>query len=124
MPCGWLSRRPRSNSRRSRPRCCRGNRYLRRYAGRPPGRPHEHFSGREPGGERGAKTSARNLGTPRRSEEHTSELQSRSDLVCRIIRSEEHTSELQSRSDLVCRLLLEKKKDGMSPMSFKRYYTR
>src|SRR5260221_9689841 len=28
----------------------------------------------------------------------------------RIIRSEEHTSELQSHSDLVCRLLLEKKK--------------
>src|SRR5699024_12394861 len=28
----------------------------------------------------------------------------------RIIRSEEHTSELQSRFDLVCRLLLEKKK--------------
>src|SRR5204862_7785786 len=27
-----------------------------------------------------------------------------------IIRSEEHTSELQSRRDLVCRLLLEKKK--------------
>src|SRR5206468_8638731 len=27
------------------------------------------------------------------------------------LRSEEHTSELQSRSDLVCRLLLEKKKD-------------
>src|SRR2546428_4494421 len=26
-----------------------------------------------------------------------------------IVRSEEHTSELQSRSDLVCRLLLEKK---------------
>src|SRR3989440_1857737 len=56
-----------------------------------------------------------------RSEEHTSELQSRSDLVCRLLldwssdvcssdRSEEHTSELQSRSDLVCRLLLEKKK--------------
>src|SRR3982750_4098954 len=49
-----------------------------------------------------------------RSEEHTSELQSRSDLVCRIIRSEEHTSELQSRSDLVCRLLLEKKKTNAS----------
>src|SRR2546421_2940744 len=39
----------------------------------------------------------------------------------RLERSEEHTSELQSRSDLVCRLLLEKKKkkyikdrDGMS----------
>src|SRR2546421_1536126 len=63
-----------------------------------------------------------------RSEEHTSELQSRSDLVCRLLlekkkrlnsshdqiscreRSEEHTSELQSRSDIVCRLLLEKKK--------------
>src|SRR5206468_12974326 len=29
---------------------------------------------------------------------------------CRSARSEEHTSELQSRSDLVCRLLLEKKK--------------
>src|SRR5206468_8472319 len=28
----------------------------------------------------------------------------------RKLRSEEHTSELQSRSDLVCRLLLEKKK--------------
>src|SRR5438034_8692383 len=27
------------------------------------------------------------------------------------MRSEEHTSELQSHSDLVCRLLLEKKKD-------------
>src|SRR5438034_3603052 len=27
-------------------------------------------------------------------------------------RSEEHTSELQSHSDLVCRLLLEKKKDS------------
>src|SRR3989440_4602916 len=29
-------------------------------------------------------------------------------------RSEEHTSELQSRSDLVCRLLLEKKKNKSS----------
>src|SRR6185312_13154329 len=28
-------------------------------------------------------------------------------------RSEEHTSELQSRSDFVCRLLLEKKKGGV-----------
>src|SRR5699024_11858627 len=31
-------------------------------------------------------------------------------LVCVHHRSEEHTSELQSRFDLVCRLLLEKKK--------------
>src|SRR2546430_9269631 len=29
----------------------------------------------------------------------------------RILRSEEHTSELQSQSNLVCRLLLEKKKN-------------
>src|SRR2546421_2701623 len=34
----------------------------------------------------------------------------RSDLPPDASRSEEHTSELQSRSDLVCRLLLEKKK--------------
>src|SRR5436190_18534075 len=30
-------------------------------------------------------------------------------LACRCLRSEEHTSELQSHSDIVCRLLLEKK---------------
>src|SRR5436190_14876280 len=30
-------------------------------------------------------------------------------------RSEEHTSELQSHSDLVCRLLLEKKKKSLAP---------
>src|SRR3712207_7422530 len=32
-------------------------------------------------------------------------------------RSEEHTSELQSRQYLVCRLLLEKKKHSVSPMT-------
>src|SRR2546429_2295616 len=32
----------------------------------------------------------------------------------RILRSEEHTSELQSRLHLVCRLLLEKKKNNTS----------
>src|SRR5690625_6717829 len=31
-------------------------------------------------------------------------------VACLIVRSEEHTSELQSRGHLVCRLLLEKKK--------------
>src|SRR2546421_9696640 len=31
-------------------------------------------------------------------------------IILQQLRSEEHTSELQSRSDLVCRLLLEKKK--------------
>src|SRR5260221_10144403 len=34
----------------------------------------------------------------------------RSKSIERAVRSEEHTSELQSHSDLVCRLLLEKKK--------------
>src|SRR3712207_8924154 len=33
-----------------------------------------------------------------------------SSLECLVLRSEEHTSELQSRQYLVCRLLLEKKK--------------
>src|SRR2546427_5844725 len=32
--------------------------------------------------------------------------------VARYVRSEEHTSELQSQSNLVCRLLLEKKKNN------------
>src|SRR3989442_7504429 len=32
-----------------------------------------------------------------------------------VIRSEEHTSELQSRPHLVCRLLLEKKKETTAP---------
>src|SRR2546421_9622848 len=34
------------------------------------------------------------------------------------VRSEEHTSELQSRSDLVCRLLLEKKKTILTTSTF------
>src|SRR2546427_6786094 len=36
-------------------------------------------------------------------------------------RSEEHTSELQSQSNLVCRLLLEKKKNILQPVSDKEY---
>src|SRR5436305_10337993 len=36
--------------------------------------------------------------------------QEREDFIDDLIRSEEHTSELQSRPHLVCRLLLEKKK--------------
>src|SRR2546428_4162406 len=39
-------------------------------------------------------------------------------------RSEEHTSELQSRSDLVCRLLLEKKKKKNIETSGSLYMTR
>src|SRR5260221_8348032 len=37
---------------------------------------------------------------------------------CVRARSEEHTSELQSHSDLVCRLLLEKKKPSFRPSSY------
>src|SRR5438067_7270155 len=39
----------------------------------------------------------------------------------RAVRSEEHTSELQSRFDLVCRLLLEKKKMNDSKTGVDRY---
>src|ERR1022692_1866893 len=50
-----------------------------------------------------------------RSEEHTSELQSPCNLVCRLLlEKKEHTSELQSPCNLVCRLLLEKKQAGIS----------
>src|SRR2546430_12641226 len=47
-----------------------------------------------------------------RSEEHTSELQSQSNLVCRLLleqksSSEEHTSKLQSQSNIVMRLMHE-----------------
>src|SRR6266496_3904440 len=37
-------------------------------------------------------------------------------------RSEEHTSELQSRRDLVCRLLLEKKNDKLDHFQGTQYY--
>src|SRR5438874_8019418 len=36
-------------------------------------------------------------------------------LIIAVARSEEHTSELQSRRDLVCRLLLEKKNQKICP---------
>src|SRR5438874_9269840 len=39
-------------------------------------------------------------------------------------RSEEHTSELQSRRDLVCRLLLEKKKKADADITLMDYYVR
>src|SRR5947207_9092560 len=55
------------------------------------------------------------------------------DTACigRTTRSEEHTSELQSHSDLVCRLLLEKKKKNknlrralLASMSYTQHYRR
>src|SRR2546430_11695763 len=39
-------------------------------------------------------------------------------LRARVPRSEEHTSELQSQSNLVCRLLLEKKKYNLTLLSY------
>src|SRR5437868_10100564 len=42
----------------------------------------------------------------------------------RRVRSEEHTSELQSRFDLVCRLLLEKKKKNKRTKKNRRHNTR
>src|SRR6266496_6016680 len=41
---------------------------------------------------------------------HTMDGSAMDELISSVARSEEHTSELQSRRDLVCRLLLEKKK--------------
>src|SRR2546422_2927846 len=41
-------------------------------------------------------------------------------LVADVIRSEEHTSELQSRLHLVCRLLLEKKKKTRTPSQLRQ----
>src|SRR3712207_8931926 len=38
-------------------------------------------------------------------------------------RSEEHTSELQSRQYLVCRLLLEKKKNSKNQLTIHKWYT-
>src|ERR1039457_7306805 len=62
-----------------------------------------------------------------RSEEHTSELQSPCNLVCRLLlenikRSEEHTSELQSPCNLVCRLLPEE--SGITRASNSRHRPR
>src|SRR2546426_4251650 len=68
-------------------------------------------------------TGVQTCALPIRSEEHTSELQSPCNLVCRIIRSEEHTSELQSPCNLVCRLLLEKKKKNTNIITMRRSYT-
>src|SRR5690606_41876906 len=45
------------------------------------------------------------------------------DAFRRLARSEEHTSELQSRENLVCRLLLEKKNDISAPQGdYDQYY--
>src|SRR5256885_3922593 len=47
--------------------------------------------------------------------------QAASSSAVRLVRSEEHTSELQSPCNLVCRLLLEKKKKNLSKPLFSEY---
>src|SRR5439155_25070588 len=66
------------------------------------------------GGRGGRAPVPRPGGTP----EHRADLQLR---AARCSRSEEHTSELQSRGHLVCRLLLEKKKN-QTQLPCKQYY--
>ena len=70
---------------------------------------------------------------PSSSGQHAVERQTRKGMLgncssgCLIpVRSEEHTSELQSRRNIVCRLLLEKKKNTLTPCSsltFLCYYS-
>src|SRR2546429_1095217 len=58
----------------------------------------------------------------KRNQTHTTNLdeqQSKSRVCCR---SEEHTSELQSRLHLVCRLLLEKKKNSVTHVTLTLFY--
>src|SRR2546427_6844565 len=65
--------------------------------------------GREPVRARGAYVlGARSARARHRADEQDARLRSRR--LRLLLRSEEHTSELQSQSNLVCRLLLEKKK--------------
>src|SRR5205085_6468355 len=45
-------------------------------------------------------------------------------LEARLLRSEEHTSELQSQSNLVCRLLLEKKKKKVKEINKRTQQTK
>src|SRR3712207_7638703 len=60
----------------------------------------------------GLGTSGTFVGTSRRLKEYNPAIQ---------VRSEEHTSELQSRPYLVCRLLLEKKKTQDPPSKLLQY---
>src|SRR5688572_31745970 len=64
-------------------------------------------SGRLEGGGDGARYGVRSV--------HVQRIRRR----LRSVRSEEHTSELQSQSNLVCRLLLEKKKTTYSPITLR-----
>src|SRR5437868_11550790 len=65
------------------------------------------------------------LGPPRRTASRHARGTNSSPRLRRIcstrMRSEEHTSELQSRFDLVCRLLLEKKKNLAQPVDLRAF---
>src|SRR5438270_5169134 len=52
----------------------------------------------------------RAVGARARRQRHAGRRRQSDRVVAAVVRSEEHTSELQSQSNLVCRLLLEKKK--------------
>src|SRR5258707_11990747 len=60
-------------------------------------------------GPKGKMIGMRSFGASR-SEEHTSELQSRQYLVCRLLLAKKHTTDIQSRTYLVSRLPFEKKR--------------
>src|SRR3712207_8080034 len=49
---------------------------------------------------------------------HTADLPNQYNSAIQVARSEEHTSELQSRQYLVCRLLLEKKKNTYNNIQY------
>src|ERR1022692_1463067 len=71
----------------------------------------QHVVPDEPGRGVGERVIAEGVTADEGSEEHTSELQSPCNLVCRLLLGkEEHTSELKSPCNIVCRLPLEKKK--------------
>src|SRR5690349_23908906 len=73
-----------------------------------------------------ADDEARGLGRDGARHLRAARLERRRGLLPRVLlerRSEEHTSELQSRRDLVCRLLLEKKKKKMNQRQCMRKLT-
>src|SRR2546422_1507887 len=63
-------------------------------------------------------------GQDERHTRHQRRLQARERLRGDVLRSEEHTSELQSRLHLVCRLLLEKKKKKYNQSKRERHNSR
>src|SRR5438034_6625442 len=65
----------------------------------------------EAGAAQRARIGGKDVDEHRRGDEHAHQMVRRRERQEIHDRSEEHTSELQSHSDLVCRLLLEKKKN-------------